>query len=132
MLPKKIKTHITLQLFMKSSNQVKAISFFLVSLFIVLTFFVLSVNAAQVNWTIETVDAGAYVGVDTCIAVDSLNKPRISYFDEYWRNLKYAHWTGSAWSVEAGSTTTLDAMLEYYVYLLQLQVQGSGSQLLVT
>jgi hypothetical protein len=89
---------------MKSSNQVKAISFFLVSLFIVLTFFVTNVNAAQVTWTLETVDAAAMVGLDTCIALDSLNRPHISYFDGYWKNLKYARWTGSAWSVEAVDT----------------------------
>jgi hypothetical protein len=89
---------------MKSSNQVKAISFFLVSLFIVLTFFIINVNAAQVTWTLETVDAAADVGVYTCIALDSHNRPHISYFDDLWKNLKYARWTGSTWSIEPVDT----------------------------
>ena len=67
---------------MKSSNQVKAISFFLVSLFIVVTYFVVNVNAAQVNWTLETVDAAESVGSWSSLILDSNGRPHISYYDD--------------------------------------------------
>ncbi|MBN1784612.1 MAG: carboxypeptidase regulatory-like domain-containing protein [Candidatus Bathyarchaeota archaeon] len=52
----------------------------------------------------ETVDAALMVGVDTSIVLDSFDRPHISYFDDYWDDLKYARWTGSAWSVEPVDT----------------------------
>jgi hypothetical protein len=58
---------------------------------------------ADGNWTIETVDSDGLVGRDTSIAVDSNNRPHISYYDSTNAKLKYAKWTGSSWDI-----TTVD------------------------
>jgi hypothetical protein len=60
-------------------------------------------------WSIETVDVagtGTYasVGMYCSLALDSGNHPHISYFDEGNGDLKYARWTGSAWSIETVDT----------------------------
>jgi len=81
--------------------QTKFFSFFLVTLLLSSTLFVANVEASQVTWTLETVDAALMVGSDTCIVLDSFDRPHISYFDDHWDDLKYARWTGSSWSIEA-------------------------------
>ncbi len=45
------------------------------------------------------------VGQFTSIAIDSDNRPRISYYDAVNEDLKYARWTGSAWSVSTVNST---------------------------
>jgi PKD repeat protein len=62
------------------------------------------VEAAQLTWIVETVDASANVGTYTSIALDSMGYPHISYYDEYYQNLKYARWTGSDWIIEPVDT----------------------------
>ena len=44
-------------------------------------------------------DASVDVGCDSSIAMDSDDHPHIAYYDRHWENLKYAQWTGSAWSI---------------------------------
>lgn len=53
------------------------------------------------EWQIETVDSLGDVGWDTSIALDDCGNPHISYYDSTEGTLKYAHWTGSAWHIEA-------------------------------
>jgi len=59
-------------------------------------------------WRVERVDTAGDVGAWSCIALDSLDRPRISYFD-YGAGadskLKYARWDGSAWQVVMVDTT---------------------------
>ncbi len=60
------------------------------------------------DWDITTIDTGADFAW-TSIAIDSNNKPHISYFkgDTYGDNgaLKYAKYTGSSWSKEIVAST---------------------------
>ncbi len=51
------------------------------------------------GWHNETVDSVGYVGLANSIAVDSSNRPHISYtdFDNY--TLKYAWWDGLSWNI---------------------------------
>jgi hypothetical protein len=67
-------------------------------------FFVSNVKAAQLTWSIETVDAALSVGTYSSIALDSNNRPHISYYDYHWGDLKYARWTGSTWYIQAVHT----------------------------
>ncbi|MDI6884577.1 MAG: PQQ-binding-like beta-propeller repeat protein, partial [Hadesarchaea archaeon] len=57
------------------------------------------------EWDIQTVDSTEnvdyYLPINyTSIALDSSWNPHISYYDETDRDLKYARWTGSSWSIE--------------------------------
>ena len=66
-------------------------------------------NVRAETWSIETVDSVGGVVRDTSIALDSNNNPHISYYDDTNGDLKYAKWTGSAWS-----KTTVDYSVGYY------------------
>jgi hypothetical protein len=73
-------------------------------LVMLMSLFVPNVQASPTTWIIETVDAAADVGCGSSMALSPTNLPRISYYDLHWENLKYAEWTGSAWSIEAVDT----------------------------
>ena len=51
-------------------------------------------------WHIETVDSAAMVGEYTSIALDSSDRPHISYWGEANDGLKYAYFNGSSWDIE--------------------------------
>ena len=54
------------------------------------------------NWDIQIVDAGAdvwYYG-QTCLQLDSLDRPHISYPHEDHGSVEYAFWNGTAWECE--------------------------------
>ena len=57
------------------------------------------------NWLIRTVDWVGYVGQYTSIAVDSLDRSHISYYDLTNRDLKYSFWNGTAWVRETVDST---------------------------
>jgi hypothetical protein len=52
------------------------------------------------SWDIETVDSGGNAGQFASLALDSANRPHISYYDATNGTLKYAWWTGSSWNIE--------------------------------
>jgi PKD repeat protein len=58
-------------------------------------------------FNITTVDPGIIfdVGMFTSIAVDSSDKPHISYYESTGANLKYAWWTGTGWGIEIVDST---------------------------
>jgi len=49
------------------------------------------------TWYIETVDSAAEVGKWNSIALDSQDKPHISYLDWINNDLKYAYYNGTSW-----------------------------------
>ncbi|MEE9489914.1 MAG: hypothetical protein V3V91_05680, partial [Thermoplasmata archaeon] len=58
------------------------------------------------NWIIETVDSDGFVGMHTSIAIDSNDRPHISYYDASNTDLKYARWNGTWW----GGIETVDSL----------------------
>ncbi len=58
-------------------------------------------------FNISTVDPGIIfdVGTFTSIAVDSSDRPHISYYESSRANLKYARWTGTTWNIETVDST---------------------------
>ncbi|MGD8566211.1 MAG: hypothetical protein PVF96_07690 [Candidatus Bathyarchaeota archaeon] len=66
------------------------------------------------KWAITQIDAIQMVGEFTSLALDSNDRPHISYYDEGYDDLKYTRWTGSTWAIE-----TVDASgdVGYYTSL---------------
>ncbi|MBP6016232.1 MAG: hypothetical protein KA586_05880 [Candidatus Promineofilum sp.] len=56
--------------------------------------------ASALNWNIQTVDDTAVVGSYTSLALDAAGNPHISYFDNTYRDLKYATWNGTSWDLQ--------------------------------
>ncbi len=56
------------------------------------------------DWHYETADAEQNVGWYCGIAIDSLNRPHVSYLDSHNADLKYAHKIGTTWQA-----TTVDS-----------------------
>jgi hypothetical protein len=56
------------------------------------------------DWSIETIDGGTLSGSGfgefSSLAIDSTDKPHISYKGNGWE-VRYAHWTGSSWDIES-------------------------------
>ena len=65
---------------------------------------IITVQAAQVTWIVETVDAANYVGEYCSMKIDSNDHIHIAYYDDYWKDLKYAFFDGSSWSIEPVDT----------------------------
>jgi hypothetical protein len=57
-------------------------------------------TSSNPSWGYSTVDRTSSIGDYASVAVDSMGRPHISYRDWYGKNLKYAHWDGSAWNKE--------------------------------
>lgn len=51
-------------------------------------------------WQCETVDDSDSVGEATSLALDSANRPHITYYVHYAGDLKYAYHDGTAWQIE--------------------------------
>jgi hypothetical protein len=56
-----------------------------------------------VSWSFQTLAVPEAV-TQTALALDNQNRPHIAYYDATNKDLKYAHWTGSAWQ-----TATVDS-----------------------
>jgi hypothetical protein len=55
-------------------------------------------------WDIQTVDLGRYTSYECSIALDSADRPHISYYDGYNKDLNYAT-VGAGYSMSSGSWT---------------------------
>ena len=68
------------------------------------------------GWGNTIVDADGITGLGTSIKLDGLGNPRISYLDISNNMLRYASWSGSAWSSEdvdgVGDASIASAVLE--------------------
>lgn len=51
------------------------------------------------GWFTQPVDTTSNVGWHTSLALDESNRPWITYDDRTHGDVKYAHWTGSSWSI---------------------------------
>lgn len=58
----------------------------------------------QKGWSSTAIDTSGNKGMYTSIALDTTNKPYITYHDESNGDLRYVRWTGSSWSA-----TTVDS-----------------------
>ncbi len=56
------------------------------------------------NWWLQTVDSNAGVGKYSSLALDSNNRPHLSYYHETNEELRYAYWNGTGWSVETADS----------------------------
>ena len=56
-------------------------------------------------WTISAIDAAAKSGQFASLKLDGGGLPRIAYYESQLRELRYASWNGSAWSVQTVDTT---------------------------
>ena len=54
------------------------------------------------------------------LALDSSGNPHISYYDETNQDLKYTHWNGSSWEIEA-------VVSAWYIYAISLTLDSSGN-----
>jgi hypothetical protein len=83
----------------------RKVALVVVAAFLMFAALLLSVSQAGTTWNIQTADSSAdTVGWYTSIALDSASHPCISYYDTTAGNLKYAKWTGSAWSTQSVAT----------------------------
>ncbi|MBN2019460.1 MAG: hypothetical protein JW749_04475 [Sedimentisphaerales bacterium] len=77
----------------------KNVSLFLLAGLLVLAVNIQEAHAGDTYWYIYTIDSIGDVGFYTSIALDSNDKPHISYFDSTNVDVKYAHYDGS-WHTE--------------------------------
>ena len=80
-------------------------------------------------WSTTTVDtitpSGFMIGGDiTSIALDTLGNPCISYMSRDPDQLKYAKWTGSAWSIQTVDTYSTTAINPYMYSSLAIDSQN--------
>ncbi len=91
------------------------------------------------SWQKETVDSTVPdVGMWTSLALDSSDRPHISYYHLYWDEheqkcgaLKYARWIGSSWQIETvdsagdvGEYTSLALDSSYYPHISYFDVDN--------
>jgi hypothetical protein len=69
------------------------------------SFALAAADAAHAAWTIETVDSSiGNVGLFSSLALDFQGSPRISYYDQTNKALKYASYNGTSWTPETVAT----------------------------
>jgi chitodextrinase len=90
----------------------KGIHIFLITFLtfaVLVPFTVPEVSATPAAWSIEVVDSENNVGFGLSLALDSFDRPHISYYEDTgsYIAVNYAQWDGSSWQIE--TVDTLDA-----------------------
>jgi hypothetical protein len=66
------------------------------------TYFLRYTKKTGPAWSFEDIDSNKYGGLTPCLALDSNDRPHISYLNG--SSLRYASWNGSAWNIETPAT----------------------------
>lgn len=91
---------------MFTSKSIKIVILFLLVFSILLPLSVRYAHASPSLWSIEVVDSPDEVGRHLSLALDSFDRPHISYIDytSSYTTLNYAWWDGTAWQIETVDT----------------------------
>jgi len=86
----------------------RSICYALILLIVISHFSAVCEPISRSKSSIQIVDSTDLVGLYSSLAIDSSDRPHISYYDETNGDLKYARWDGSNWQIEVVDGTGTD------------------------